>query len=122
MEQPASPISHMSITWTDAGRKDSPLTLLIRRLEAATSRLEDIASSAEQGSAHLLTPQAVPQASASAPELPSLAQHGSAETPRASESLPPAIVGMDELLDGEVKSFVNASQSLESSLVEEQVR
>lgn len=114
---------------TSPARNDNPLTSLIRRLEAATSRLEDIASSTsafEQDSS-LRTPQAT-QPGLSAPELGGAAgivsQYANQQQPRdgsAATPLPPAIRAVDEMIDGEVKSFVSASKGLDP-LVEEQVR
>lgn len=104
---------------------NNPLTAIIRRLEAATSRLEDIASSST--SFETLENGKVQQSNApraSAPNLPGTLPTGStpaieAPTPSAPE-LPPAIKEMDELIEGDVKNFVEASKGIDP-LVEGQV-
>ncbi|KAK0934629.1 suppressor of rasval19 [Friedmanniomyces endolithicus] len=100
---------------------DNPLTTLIHRLEAATSRLEDIASSAasfEHSDGSTPIPSGGP-ASSSAPELPALVERASqAHMPKA-EPLPPAISDMDELIDTDVKAFVDASKGLDQALEEQ---
>jgi adenylyl cyclase-associated protein len=112
--RPASPNSN----------QNNPLTAIIRRLEAATSRLEDIASSSTTFEA--LDNGKIAQGNApraSAPNLPGTAVAGSpaieAPKPTAPE-LPPAIKEMDELIEGEVKKFVEASKGIDP-LVEGQV-
>lgn len=104
---------------------NNPLTAIIRRLEAATSRLEDIASTST--SFESLDNGKIGQANApraSAPNLPGTAVAGGspaeAQKPSAPE-LPPAIKEMDELIDGDVKKFVEASKGIDP-LVEGQVR
>ncbi|KAK1092273.1 suppressor of rasval19 [Friedmanniomyces endolithicus] len=100
---------------------DNPLTTLIHRLEAATSRLEDIASSAasfEHSDSSTPIPSGGP-ASSSAPELPALVERASqAHMPKA-EPLPPAISDMDELIDTDVRAFVDASKGLDQALEEQ---
>ena len=114
--------------------KDNPLTTLIHRLEAATSRLEDIANSANSLES---------QANGSAPPTAGLTPNGSMPDVSAphggggagvggsrepstgtvmavKEDLPPRIEDMDELLERETKNFVEASNGLDP-LVEEQV-
>ena len=107
-----------------SSKQNNPLTLIIRRLEAATSRLEDIASSST--TFEVLDNGKVGQGNApraSAPNLPGTAVAGSpavaAPKPAAPE-LPPAIKEMDELIEGEVKKFVEASKGIDP-LVEAQV-
>lgn len=112
--RPASPSSN----------QNNPLTAIIRRLEAATSRLEDIASSSTSFEA--LDNGKIGQGNApraSAPNLPGTAVTGSpaVEAPKpAAPELPPAIQEMDELIEGEVKKFVEASKGIDP-LVEGQV-
>lgn len=112
--RPASPSSN----------QNNPLTAIIRRLEAATSRLEDIASSSTTFEAldnGKLAQGNAPRASA--PNLPGTAVAGSPaiEAPKpAAPELPPAIKDMDELIEGEVKKFVEASKGIDP-LVEGQV-
>ena len=104
----------------------NPLSQLLRRLEAATSRLEDIASSAQSFENVEGVPGRNAAGSASAPELPSLA--ASTPTPKATPavappppapSLPPAIEDIDELAKTDLKKFVDASQGLDKSLAEQ---
>jgi hypothetical protein len=109
---------------TPNNNQNNPLTVIIRRLEAATSRLEDIASTSttfetlENGK---LAQGNAPRASAA--NLPGTAVLGSpaveAPKPTALE-LPPAIKEMDELIGSEVKTFVEASKGIDT-LVEGQV-
>ena len=104
---------------------DNPLTLLIHRLEAATSRLEDIAtsSSSYEGQA----PQdGVASAGGSVSKSPqdAASKAGSREGSTATvvkESLPPQIEAMDSLINSEVKAFLEAGKGLDE-VVEEQVR
>ena len=112
-------------------KADNPLTVLIHRLEAATSRLEDIASSSgsiEQqanGSISAASGEGMPTSSS----MPDLPKGGSREASTATvqhvsqpkEPLPASIEEMDKLIESEVKGFVDASKGLDS-LVEEQVR
>jgi len=108
----------------------NPLTTLIRRLEAATSRLEDIASSSEQQpqqqTPHQTGSQNVPAAGGLASQSPQEAsskagtREGSTGTVMR-ETPPPAIEDMDALINGEVRAFVESSRGLDE-VVEEQVR
>lgn len=111
-----------------APKDSNALTHLIRRLEAATSRLEDIASSAFEpsSSAHGSISAAPPlsaggaKASTSAPDLPTISQTNSASTVKpAAEPLPAAINDMDAIMNNEVKAFLDASKGIDP-LVEEQ--
>ncbi|TKA77810.1 hypothetical protein B0A55_04589 [Friedmanniomyces simplex] len=100
---------------------DNPLTTLIHRLEAATSRLEDIASSAatfEHSDGTTPIPSGGP-ASSSAPELPALVERASHTHMPKSEPVPPAISDMDELMETDVKAFVEASKPLDPVLEEQ---
>jgi len=105
---------------TPSNVQNNPLTAIIRRLEAATSRLEDIASTST--SFESLDNGKIAQGNApraSAPNLPGTAVTSGPPKPSAPE-LPPAIKEMDELIDGEVKKFVEASRGIDP-LVEGQV-
>lgn len=111
---------------TTAPKNSSSLTHLLRRLEAATSRLEDIASSAFEpsssahGSISAATPVAGTKATSSAPDLPTISQTDSSSTVKpVAEPLPPPITDMDAIMENEVKAFVGASKGLDP-LVEEQ--
>lgn len=109
---------------------DNPLTALIRRLEAATSRLEDIASSThgfeQNGNGESAPPEGGEQARGSEPEPGStntggISREASTSTvKRVADPLPPRIEEMDGLISGEVKAFVDASKGLDA-LVEKQV-
>jgi adenylyl cyclase-associated protein len=112
--------------------KDNPLNSLIRRLEAATSRLEDIASStasfdAQTNGDHSLSGTSGLPPSSSMPELTSAqSKDGSREASTstvqpAPEPLPPCIEEMDEMIKNEVSDFQEASKGLDP-LIEEQVR
>lgn len=113
--------------------QNNPLTAVIRRLEAATSRLEDIATSAanhgESGSASGGQQQPSQQRDVSAASAPppsgnavSAVSAGGGAAPEKPAAAPvaPAIMEMDQLIDGEVKNFVEASKGLDP-LVESQV-
>ena len=97
----------------------STLTRLVYRLEAATSRLEDIASVAgdsnvsTNGVPAITGPAAIPNAS----DLP----NGKGAVPKhVPDPLPPAIDNFDALLNGDVNTFVNMSEQL-GGLIAEQV-
>ena len=122
----------------------NPLHSLIRRLEAATSRLEDIANSTGEPGAgssrasvdhNFEDPQQLsiqngalgitPSQSRSDPELPGTSREASTATIQRAkeekkEDLPESILAMDELMKEHVTKFVEASQGLDA-LVEEQV-
>lgn len=108
----------------------SPLTSLIRRLEAATSRLEDIAQSASNGESPAdqqhdsISAASGAPASNSMPELTGASKGGSREDSTTSTvqpvKLPPSIEEMDDLIKGEVADFQEASKGLDP-LIEEQV-
>lgn len=107
-----------------AVQPDNPLTSLIRRLEAATSRLEDIASSSQSpeqqaGQQNVATAGgSVSHSPQEATSKPGTRQGSTGTVVR--ESLPPAIEDMDALINDDVKAFVQASKGLDS-VVEEQV-
>lgn len=105
----------------------NPLSSFLHRLEAATSRLEDIASSAQSTDA---LPNGLPAvaskapASASAPNLPLISPQSSTQTVRAApepipDPLPAAISDMDALINAEVAAFLTAARGIDP-LVEEQ--
>ena len=106
---------------------DNALTALIRRLEAATSRLEDIATSAvgldqEDTNGLLAASTDGNPASASAPDLSALAKSAPAQTGSSSApSLPKQVAALDELLDDVVGKYISASKQLDSP-IQEQVR
>jgi adenylyl cyclase-associated protein len=87
--------------------------MIYRRLEAATSRLEDMAASVD--SSHPPTGTATSD-SAVPHQHPSLT---TAAAPSA-EPLPPSIEDFDKILEQEVNAFVKASEKV-GGLVEQQV-
>ena len=111
---------------------DNPLTVLIHRLEAATSRLEDIASESASssieaqahgsanGSISAQGGMAGAAASSSMPDLDQSREDSTTTVQPTKEPLPARIEEMDQLIDSEVQSFLDASSGLDS-LIEEQV-
>ena len=102
---------------------DNALTLLIRRLEAATSRLEDIAGASPNldqtdGTRGAPGGGIAQHSSSSAPELPTATGATSSSGP-AKPSLPSAIGDMDKLIAEEVANFVGASKSLDSNIADQ---
>jgi adenylyl cyclase-associated protein len=105
------------------------LTLLINRLEAATSRLEDIASSAVSYDGDAATNGAPPAPATSAKGVPSaaasVAAAGASPTPKpaaAKVALPPMIEDLDTLMQGDLKAYEKLSNaSALGGLVGEQV-
>lgn len=92
--------------------KPNVLTTVIRRLEAATSRLEDIASTSVAFDA------TAPSQTAGASTLSTPSE---ASTPKAAESLPPSIQAFDKLLDTELKEWLELSAKL-GDVINGQVR
>lgn len=84
------------------------LTPTIRRLEAATSRLEDIASSS------VAFDSSAPGAGAAVSAPGSTAGGAASETPSAkpAEALPPSIQAYDDLLNNELKKWLELSSKL----------
>lgn len=82
---------------------DTVLTCMVRRLEAATSRLEDIASSSLPNGE---SPSSAPPTTVVAGEATKTAN----AAPKAPvESAPPAIKAFDELVNNELKTWLNLS-------------
>lgn len=94
-----------------------PLTTLLLRLEAATSRLEDIATSVDsthpETIAAISTAQATIAENAAAAAIPVAA----AVPP---EPLPRSIEDFDNVINEDVKEFVSASEAV-GGLVQQQV-
>lgn len=92
------------------------LTVLIRRLEAATSRLEDIASSssapdrADGGGV-------VAAAASSAPEIQD--QTKAAGVTEVKETLPPSVAELDRLMTIYLAKFMTDSEGLDSTITEQ---
>ncbi|CAK4031121.1 Adenylyl cyclase-associated [Lecanosticta acicola] len=106
------------------------LTTLIKRLEAATSRLEDIASSSQSldapdanGSTSAAAQGPANKALSSASDLPTVSHTVSGQSQATvkapAESLSPAISDMDAIINGEVQAFMEASKGIDP-LVQEQ--
>lgn len=94
-----------------------PLNILILRLEAATSRLEDIATSVD--STHPETVAAISTAQATIAEN---AAAGAVPAPSATppKPLPRSIEDFDKVINEDVKAFVGASEAI-GGLVQQQV-
>jgi len=111
-------IRHLLFT-TKSARKDEVLMNVRNRLEAATSRLEDIASSVVDESGAKITPTSITPPSAVAASAPSST---SAPEPQAApEPLPRSVEDFDKLLEEDIATFVTASGKI-GGLVEQQVR
>ncbi|KAK3944800.1 adenylyl cyclase-associated protein [Diplogelasinospora grovesii] len=90
------------------------LTTLIKRLEAATSRLEDIASSTIELPRDSL---ASPNSAASPPSAPT-----PTPPPRAPEPVPETVEEFDNFINTSVQKFVTLSNGLGDDLVKEQAK
>ncbi|EFW13850.1 hypothetical protein D8B26_005970 [Coccidioides posadasii str. Silveira] len=89
-------------------------TTLIKRLEAATSRLEDMASSVEGPSS---TTHPIPEAIQTAPSQQALQK--APPPPPSAEVLPRSIEAFDELINKEVKPFVDIAQKIGDAVAEQ---
>ena len=100
---------------------DDALTKLALRLEAATSRLEDIASSTfEKPSALDAAPGAQSIAAAQAPARASAPPAAPGAPPAPSKAdVPPMLAAFDALLDNELKHFVDLSKQLGGPIAEQ---
>ncbi|KAL8807721.1 MAG: hypothetical protein Q9182_000532 [Xanthomendoza sp. 2 TL-2023] len=94
------------------------LTTLIKRLEAATSRLEDMVPTMTDQSAVSHGVASLPESGLTAPGADA---RGGAASPsqQTLAPLPPAIDDFDALINGDVKTFVNMSEEI-GGLVAEQ--
>lgn len=99
-------------------RINLPLTVLIR-LEAATSRLEDMVPTMSDPSPGSNGIASLPESGLTAPGADA---RGGAASPsqQTAAPLPPAIDDFDALINGDVKTFVNMSEEI-GGLVAEQV-
>ncbi|KAI9688095.1 MAG: hypothetical protein M1822_001601 [Bathelium mastoideum] len=98
---------------------DSLLTRLVSRLEAATSRLEDIASSATSFEA---PPSTTPNGSFSASSTAKVSgpsPQATTPTPPKASSLPPAVEEFETIINGDVKPYLNLSQELGGPIAEQ---
>ena len=93
---------------------------LLRRLEAATSRLEDLVPTTTDSSASANGQPALPEAGL--PKSRGIVRpSGTVSSPQpVLEPLPPAIDDFDALINGDVKTYVNMSEEI-GDLVAEQV-
>lgn len=94
------------------------LTTLVYRLEAATSRLEDIASATiEPPKSNGASPSAsaAPAAAPLPPPIPAMAEP---VKPKA-EPLPESVEDFDSFINGSVKKFVTLSDELGGSLAQQ---
>lgn len=99
----------------DPIQRTSQLMQFYRRLEAATSRLEDMATSVD--ASHPETVAAITSAIAPQPEpTPTITE----PAPQPVEPLPRTIEDFDTLIQEDVKAFVSASEKV-GGLVEQQV-
>ncbi|EEP78790.1 conserved hypothetical protein [Uncinocarpus reesii 1704] len=91
-------------------------TTLIKRLEAATSRLEDMATALEGP-----TPSspAIPEAVQTAPTQSTSQTAISAPPPPPAETLPKSIEAFDELINKEVRPFVDFAQKIGDAVAEQ---
>jgi adenylyl cyclase-associated protein len=100
--------------------QNNPLKLLVNRLEAATSRLEDIAASThgtDEPAAHNIASSAK---SVSTPVAPILSESTSLPAPRAVVAPPPPFLAdLDELLETKLKAFVAASAAVDPLLAKQ---
>lgn len=106
----------------------APLTRLIHRLEAATSRLEDIASSTQPfdgpSNGHHAGPSdgsslTVPSHNQRALQTPGGSSTGGSQT-QEQEPMPEFIDDFDTLIHGDLKAYNDLSQTM-GGVIEEQV-
>jgi adenylyl cyclase-associated protein len=91
--------------------QDNVLTTMVRRLEAATSRLEDIASSTyPNGEPDAANASNGAQSPGPAAKLASASAAPTIKAP--TESLPPAIEAYDEMVNSELKTWLELSSML----------
>lgn len=90
---------------------------LLHRLEAATSRLEDLATPLNPSAS---TNGTIPMAGLATAPIPANTPESCATPKPAVELLPQAINDFDSLIHGDVQAFVNFSEDL-GGLVAEQV-
>jgi adenylyl cyclase-associated protein len=98
--------------------QSSKLSFLIYRLEAATSRLEDMASSIPEQQPTVAS-NGVPSIAAAATPAPASNEQPGAPKQGTAPVLPAQIAAFDELVSGEVQAYVALSEKL-GGLVAEQ--
>ena len=93
---------------------------ILGRLEAATSRLEDMVP--DMGDTAASTNGDQPSSGQTLTAAEGIGQaRGNVQSPRHMETLPPMIDDFDAMINGDVKTFVNMSEEI-GGLVAEQVR
>ena len=100
---------------------DARLTMAIRRLEAATSRLEDMATSVD--ATHPDTVAAITSASATqgiSATAATAAPTATEPTPPPTEPIPRSVEEFDKIVKEDVQAFATASEQI-GGLVEQQV-
>lgn len=93
---------------------ENVLTTLLRRLEAATSRLEDIAVS-------IPGVDATGAAAGLNGSVPSPAAPDGDATPTIASSLPPALADFEELTETQLAKYVNSSKELDQTIADQAV-
>ncbi|TVY56900.1 Adenylyl cyclase-associated protein [Lachnellula suecica] len=93
------------------------LTAIIHRLEAATSRLEDMATSTEPPRLNGAAPTPAPTGPLPAP--PTISQTPPQPPKSVLETVPESVEEFDKLLTGTVKKFVNLSDELGGAIAEQ---
>lgn len=99
---------------------EQALTRLVRRLEAATSRLEDMAQTAPDQSSQINSIQSPDHSAPAADGEDRTGATTSMTKQVAFEPLPQAIEDFDTIINGDVKKYVSMSEEL-GGLVSEQV-
>lgn len=94
------------------------LTTLIKRLEAATSRLEDIAGSAQESTSRSIAP--APAASSSNGDVTPSASQSRAPVPEPVEDEPETVQAFDTMTSDDLKNFSDLSDKV-GGLVAQQV-
>jgi adenylyl cyclase-associated protein len=93
------------------------LTAILHRLEAATSRLEDMAAAIDLPKLNGAAPTPAPTGPLPAPPT---ASRAAAETPKPIlEVLPDSVEDFDAFINGTVKKFVNLSDELGGPVAEQ---
>jgi adenylyl cyclase-associated protein len=105
------------ITVPSCWETDARLTMVTRRLEAATSRLEDMATSVDASHPDIVA--AINSASATPAE--SAAAAIIEPPPQPADPLPRSIEDFDKIIKEDVQAFATASEKI-GGLVEEQVQ
>jgi adenylyl cyclase-associated protein len=95
------------------------LTAIIHRLEAATSRLEDMATSSGVEVPRLNGAAPTPAPTGPLPAPPTISQTPPQPPKPVQEALPEVVEDFDTFLSGTVKKFVNLSDELGGAIAEQ---